>query len=104
MPSGLLFENLLVGGGLAIRTRSGDQVPLVDDDDDGAPALVGVSGDGGIAAGDAFSGVDEDERYVGCFKMLARHHDRKFFGHQFGLALAADASRVDEAIDHAVAL
>ena len=44
-----------VGGGV------GDEVPLVDDDDDGAAGLVGVAADVGVEGGDAFGGVEDEE-------------------------------------------
>ncbi len=54
--------------------------------------------------GDAFGGVDHDQRDVGGFQMLARHDHRELLGHQLGLALAADSGGVDEAVGLAVAL
>ena len=80
------------------------QVPFVDDDDDGAPALVRVAGDGGIELAHAFGGVDDQQGNVGGFQMLARHHHRKLFRHQVSLAFAADAGGVDEAKRLAVVL
>ncbi len=63
-----------------------------------------ITGDGGVAGSHAFDRVNEHERDVGGFQMLASHDHRKLFGHQFGLALAANTGGVDEAIAEAVAL
>ena len=79
-----------VGGGL------GDEVPLVDDDDDGAAGLVGVAADVGVEGGDAFGGVEDEEGDVGGLEVLAGHDDGQLLGHELGLALAADAGGVDE--------
>src|SRR5450631_1687768 len=98
MPPRPLLVELLVGRRLAVSTISGDQVPLVDHDDDGASALVSVAGNCRIARGYAFHSVDQDERDIGGFEMLARHHDGELFGHQLGLALATDSGGVDEAV------
>ena len=62
-----------------------------------------VTGDGGIAGGDAFDRVDHNHRNVGGFQMFARHHNGQLLGHQFGLALAANAGGIDEAVLLAVA-
>ena len=75
----------------------GDEVPLVDDDDDGAAGLVGVAADVGVEGGDTFSGVKDEQGDVGGFKVLAGHDDGELLGHEVGLALAADAGGVDEA-------
>jgi len=80
-----------LGGGL------GDEVPLVDDEDDGAARLVGVAADVGVEGGDAFGGVEDKEADVGGLEVLAGHDDGELFGHETGLALATDAGRVDEA-------
>ena len=74
-----------------------DEVPLVDDDDDGAAGLVGVAADVGVERGDAFGGVEDEEGDVGGFEVLAGHDDGELLGHEVGLALAADAGGVDEA-------
>ncbi len=125
----LFFESLAVGRCVRVRSSAGtralgalegrvaaaasailvpnlflaDQVPLVDDDDQRPPAFVSVSGNGGVAGGNAFGRVHHQQRDVGSFRVLARHHDRELFGHQLGLALAADARGIDEAIGLAVA-
>jgi hypothetical protein len=75
----------------------GDEVPLVDDDDDGAAGLVRVAADVGVEGGDAFGGVEDEEGDVGGFEVLAGHDDGELLGHEVGLALAADAGGVDEA-------
>ena len=72
-------------------------VPLVDDDDDAAPALVGIAADGGVGAGDALGCVDDQQGHVSRFKMTAGHDDAQLFCHQVGLALAADAGGVNKA-------
>ncbi len=72
------------------------QVPLIHDDNHRAAALVGISGDGGIKLADAFGGINHQQRNVGSFQMLARHHHGKLLRHQVGLAFAADAGSVDE--------
>ena len=46
----------------------------------------------------------DDQRNVGGFEVLARHHDGELLGHQLGLALAADSGGVDEAVGLAVPL
>ena len=93
----LLLEDLAVGGRLAVGAAGGHHVPLVDHDDDAAAALVGVAADGGVGAGDAFGGVDDQQRHVGGFEVAAGHDDAELLGHQVGLALAADAGGVDKA-------
>ena len=104
MPPHLLLVELRSAGGLPSVRFGGHQVPFVDDDDHRAPALVRIAGDGGITGGHAFDRVDDHQRHVGGFQMLARHHDGKLLGHQFGLALAADSGGVDEAVGLAVVL
>ncbi len=74
MPPHLLFVNRPLGGRLAVGARGGHQVPFVDDDDDGTPAFVGVTRDGGIAGSYAFDRIDDYQRDVGGFQMLAGHH------------------------------
>jgi len=74
----------------------GDEVPLVDDEDDGAARLVGVAADVGVEGGDAFGGVEDEEADVGCLEVLAGHDDGELFGHETGLALATDSGGVDE--------
>src|ERR1039458_6145884 len=76
--------------------RVGDEVPLVDDDDDGAAGLVGVTADVGVEGVDAFGGVEDEERDIGGLEVLAGHDDGELLGHELGLALAADAGGVDE--------
>ena len=76
--------------------RLGDEVPLVDDEDDGAARLVGVAADVGVEGGDAFGGVEDEEADVGGLEVLAGHDDRQLFGHELGLALATDSGGVDE--------
>ena len=65
---------------------------------------MSVSGDGGIELADAFGGVNHQQRNVGGFQVLARHHDGELFRHQVGLALAANAGGIDEAEALAVVL
>ena len=93
----MLLEDFAVGGRLAVGAAGGDRVPLVHEDDDAAAALVRVAADGGVAGGHALGGVDDQQRHVRGFKVTARHDDAELFGHQVGLALAADAGRIDKA-------
>ena len=79
----------------------GYQVPLVDEDDDGTAALVGVAADVGVGGRHTFGGVDHEQRHVTGFEMAAGHDDGELFRHEMGLALAADAGGVDQA--HALA-
>ena len=79
-----------IGGGV------GDEVPLVDDDDDGAARLVGVAADVGVEGGDSVGGVEDEEADVGGLEMLAGHDDGQLLGHELGLALATDAGSIDE--------
>src|ERR1039458_1607625 len=74
----------------------GDEVPFVDDDDDGAAGMVDVAADVGVEGVDAFGSVEDEERDVGGFEVLAGHDDGELLGHELGLALAADAGGVDE--------
>jgi len=46
-----------------------DQVPFVHDDDHRAPALMRVSGDGGVKPADAFGSVHHKQRNVGSLQM-----------------------------------
>ena len=93
----LLLIDGPVGRGLAVGARGGEQVPLVDDDDHRAAALVRIAADVGVVGGHAFGSVDHEQGDVAGFEMTAGHDDGEFFGHQMGLALAADAGGVDEA-------
>src|SRR6185437_13718879 len=86
-----------VGGGLAVGAVCCNEVPLIDDDHNGAAAFVRVAADGGVGCGDAFGGVDDEERDVGGLKMAAGHDDGKLLGHEVGFALAADSGGVDDA-------
>ncbi len=63
-----------------------------------------IAADVGVQRGDAFGGVDHQQRDVRRLKMLARHHHGELLGHQLGLALAADAGGVDKAVVVALAL
>src|SRR5206468_3826050 len=106
----LLLVDLLVGGGLAVEQphpiRAGfrHEVPLVDDDDDRAARLVSVTADVGVRRGDSLTRVDDEQRHVSGFEVLAAHDDAELFGEKLGLALAADAGGVDETEAVAVAL
>src|SRR5712692_770880 len=91
---------LLAGSG----ARAAPQVPLVHDDDDRASALMGIAGDRRVQLADAFGGVNHQQRDVGGFEVLARHHHGELLGHQMSLAFAADAGRINEAEALAVAL
>jgi len=93
--TGAVGVGIAVGGG-RIGGGVGDEVPLVDDDDDGAARLVGVAADVGVEGGDSVGGVEDEEADVGGLEMLARHDDGELLGHELGLALATDAGRVDE--------
>ena len=42
-----------------------DEVPFVDDEDDGAAGLVRVAADVGVEGGDSFGGVEDEEADVG---------------------------------------
>src|ERR1019366_7219357 len=92
----------VAGVGIAVRRGGvgggvGDEVPLVHHDNDRPAGLVGVAADVGVEGGDAFGGVEDEERDVGGFEVLAGHDHRQLLGHELGLALAADAGGVDEA-------
>ena len=63
-----------------------------------------VAADGGIRGGYAFGCVDDEQRDVGGFEMAACHDDGELFGHHVGLAFAANACGVDEAVLCAVVL
>ena len=93
----LPLEDVAVRRGLAVGAAGGHRVPLVDDDDDAAAALVGVAADGGVAGGNAFGGVEDQQRDVGGFEVPAGHDDGELFRHEVGFAFAADAGGVDEA-------
>src|SRR5262245_27626136 len=71
-----------------------DHVPFVDDDNDRATGLVRVPGDVGVERGHAFDRVDQEQRDIGAFDVLARHDDRKLLLHPGRLALAANAGGV----------
>src|ERR1700722_7126667 len=101
----LAFAHALgFGGPGRIFFPADNQIPFIDDDDDGASALVGVSGDRGVELADAFGGVDDEQGNISAFQVLACHHDGKFLGHEARLAFAADAGGVDEAEGAAVVL
>ena len=93
----MLLEDFTVGRGLAVCAACGHRVPLVHNNDDAAAALVRVAADGCVAGRYAFRGIDDNQSYVSSLKMAPGHDDRHLFGHQVGLALAADAGRVDKA-------
>ena len=57
----LVADLLLEGGALAERGL----VPLVDDQDQRAAGLLGVTRNGGIAGGDSFGGVEQQQHHVG---------------------------------------
>ncbi len=63
-----------------------------------------VAADVGVDVGDAFLRVDDEQRDVGGFEVLARHDDGELLGHHLGLALAPDAGGIDEAEEVALAL
>ena len=100
----LLLEDGRISSRLSIGTRRSDEVPLVDDDNHRASSFVRISSNSRIARSDAFDSVNDDQRNIRGFEMLARHHDRKLLGHQLGLALAADSSSIDEAVVLSVSL
>ena len=93
----LALENFAVGWWFSVGTRGGDEVPLIDNDDDGAATLVGVAADGSVGGGDTLGGVDDEERNVGGFEMTARHDDGELLGHEVGLPFAANAGGIDDA-------
>jgi len=93
--TGAVGVGIAVGGG-RVAGGVGDEVPLVDDDDDGAARLVGVAADVGVEGGDSVGGVEDEEADVGGLEVLAGHDDGELFGHELGLALATDSGRVDE--------
>src|ERR1022692_3296575 len=88
-----LFEFIPILAGLALYL-----VPLFDADDERAPALVGITGDGGVQRDDAFGSVQHEEDDVGHADVAARHDDAHLLRHVAGFSLAADARRVDEDI------
>ena len=98
----LLFEYVFVGGWFAVGAHCGHQIPLVHDDDDRAPAFVGVSADGRVGGGDTFLRVDDQQGDVGRLEVPTGHDDRELLGHLMGFALAPNSGRVDDAV--AVAL
>src|SRR5260370_17329602 len=53
---------------------AGHQIPLVDDDDDGAPTLVGVAGDGSVKLVDTLGRVNHQQSDVSAFQMFAPHY------------------------------
>ena len=92
----LALKDFAVGGGLAVGATGGDRVPLVDQDDDAAPALVRIAADGSVGSGYALCGVDHQQRHVSRLKVTAGHDHAHLFGHQVRLALAADAGCIDK--------
>ncbi len=60
----LRLKNRPIRVRLAVGARRGDQVPLVHDNDDRAPALMRVPADGRVRRGDALGRVDHQERHV----------------------------------------
>ena len=63
-----------------------------------------IARNGGVECADPFGRVDDEQRNVGLFEVLARHHDRELLRHQVRLAFTADAGGVDEAKALAIAL
>src|SRR3954469_20062060 len=61
-----------------------------------------ISADRGVKAGYAFYRVNHQQGDVSGLKMFARHHHRKFFRHQVGLAFAADSSSVNKPVGMAI--
>ena len=92
-----LLELVLLLAGLALHL-----VPLVDADDQRAPAFVGVAGDGGVQRHHALGGVQHQQHHVGHADVAARHHHAQLLRHIAGLALAADAGGIDEDVLRAV--
>src|SRR4029077_5948689 len=62
----------------------------------------GVAGDLSVALRDALLAIDHEQRDVCALEPTTRHHHAEFFSDQVGLALAANAGGVDEAINAAV--
>jgi len=58
---------------------------------------VSISSDRGVELADPSVASITSKRYVGRFKVLARHHDRELFRHQVGFAFATDACGINEA-------
>ena len=58
---------------------------------------MGVAADVGVERGDAFGGVEDEERDVGGFEVSASHDDGQLLGHEMRLALAPDSGSVNEA-------
>ncbi len=75
------------------------QVPLVHHDDHGGAGVVGVAGDDRVLVGDALHRVHQQQGDVGAGHGLLGLEDRELLGALGGLALAADAGGVDEAVD-----
>jgi hypothetical protein len=82
--------------------RFGDRVPFVDAQDHGASFFVRVAGDRRVERKEPLRSVEYQNRHVRHPQMPARHHDAQLFGHQFRLALATDARRIDENIIRSV--
>ena len=76
-----------------------DQVPLVHHEDHGRASLLRVACDDGVLVRGAFDGVQQQEADVGPGHGLLGLQDAELLGALEGLALAADACGVDEAVD-----
>src|ERR1035437_1064578 len=88
-----LFELVFLLPGLALHL-----VPLVDTDDERAPALMGVAGDGGVERHNALGAVQHEQHDMRHADVAALHDDAHLLRHVARLALAADARRVDQDI------
>ena len=53
------------------------QIPLVDDQHDGAPGLVRVAGDVRVLGGEALGRVDDEQRDLAALQAAQRHDDRQ---------------------------
>ena len=74
-----------------------EEVPLVEDDDDGGAGGVDPLGQALVLVADAFVGVDDEQRGVGAVDGLERAHEAVVLGRLVDLAAAAHAGGVDEA-------
>src|SRR5271166_2695678 len=98
MPADLLLVNAALSGGFGICSFISDKIPLIDDDNDRAPTLMCITRDRRIASSHAFRRINQHQRDVGGFKVLARHHDRKLLSHQLGLPFATNSCGIYETV------
>jgi len=82
----------------------GDEIQLVDAQDQRLAGLHRVAGDGGVGVGHALDGIEEQHGQVRLLQVLAGEDDAQFLRVQVGAALLADPRRVDESVAAAVGL